>query len=244
MARFTIAAIISAVLLSVGGQVAAQTAPASGTDYSAFVARSAALSPADKARAQQLFATGFSLWQSGDFAAAEIGFKNGLVIDPANALANYYYGDCLARRKDRARARDYLARAVAFGGMTAEGLKAQAELQQLSSAPTHVDDMTTDDFRVALVGEWTISIVTTNGNTIMGKIYFSESPDGVLRSELKFDRYKLKELHFQGKHLSMMLECGMCNPTYLNFDFKTPTTLLGRWSTGGYSGESLLEKPR
>ena len=69
------------------------------TDTAALTTKSAALGAEDKAKAQQLFATGFSLWQSGDFAAAELAFKQGLDIDPANAQANYYYGDCLARRK-------------------------------------------------------------------------------------------------------------------------------------------------
>jgi len=132
-------------------------------DYSALRAQSAALSKADRASAKQLFATGFTLWKSGDFASAEVAFKRGLDIDPANALANYYYGDCLARRKDKAEAKDYLTRAVALGGSSVESIKAQAELQQLSVAPTDVADMTQDEIDSAFVGHWNMAIACSWG---------------------------------------------------------------------------------
>ena len=154
-AAVSLALFITAVAGAASAEPSAPAPPAA-TDYAALTARSAALSPPDKARAQALFATGFSLWQSGDFAAAELAFKQGLDIDPANALANYYYGDCLARRKDKTEAKDYLARAAALGGASPEGFKAQAELSALSAAPTNVADMTSRDAQAALVGNWTL----------------------------------------------------------------------------------------
>ena len=53
-------AIAAGLFLVSGGPVWAQPAP---IDYATLAARSAALSPADKASAQALFATGFALWQ-------------------------------------------------------------------------------------------------------------------------------------------------------------------------------------
>lgn len=150
-------------LAMIASRAGAQTS-AAATDDGALAARSAALLPADKARAQSLFSTSFGLWQSGDFAAAEIGFRQGLDIDPTNALANFYYGDCLVRRKNKAEARIYLARAAAFGAATAEGLKAQAELQALSVAPTSVADMDAPEIASALQGAWSIREICSYGS--------------------------------------------------------------------------------
>ena len=134
--------------------LAQPVSPSEGTTDESLTAQSAALTPEQRTQAQNLFATSFSLWQSGDFAAAEIGFQNGLAVDPANALANYYYGDCLARRKDRVKAKAFLERAVAFGKMTAEGLKAQAELAALETAATDPESMSASELQQAFVGTW------------------------------------------------------------------------------------------
>ena len=155
-------------------QSPATTSPSAAT-YSNIVARSAALSPGDKARAQQLFANAFALWRSGEFAAAEIGFKIGLDIDPANATANYYYGDSLARRKAKADARVFLSRAVAFGGVTTEALKAQAEIDQLSIPPTSLSDMSQQEITEEFKGNWQLSVPGAGG----GRIIFVAGINGV-----------------------------------------------------------------
>jgi tetratricopeptide (TPR) repeat protein len=151
---------VLAIFASTGAS--AQPVAAATLDDSALAARSAALSPAERTQAQSLFATAFGLWQSGDFAAAEIAFRQGLDIDPANALANYYYGDCLARRKDRPEARVYLERAVALGGSTAEAFKARAALTSLDAAPTDVASMTESDIATALIGAWDGNMIGSN----------------------------------------------------------------------------------
>lgn len=52
------------------------------TVYADLLVKSAALTVEQKAKAQQLFATGFGLWQSGNFEAAAKAFQDGLAIDP------------------------------------------------------------------------------------------------------------------------------------------------------------------
>jgi hypothetical protein len=149
---------------------ASNAVSATPTENDALAVKSAALSDADRAQTKAIFATAFTLWQSGDFAAAEIAFKRGLDIDPANALANYYYGDCLARRKDKADAKEYLARAVALGGNSVEAFKAQAELQQLAAAPTDAADMTQEEMNAALLGTWAITVSWSSGYEHHGTI--------------------------------------------------------------------------
>lgn len=109
--------------------------------YAELSARSAALAPEQKAQAAQLFSTGFGLWQSGDFAAAVIAFKQGLEIDPANPTANFYYGDSLLKTRDKKGAAEYLARAVGLGGTSPESFKAKAALDALST-PVPFSEMT------------------------------------------------------------------------------------------------------
>jgi|CXWL01.1.fsa_nt_gi formylglycine-generating enzyme required for sulfatase activity len=99
--------------------------------YADLRARSARLSAAQRVQAQGLFASAFSVWQAGDYAAAEIGFQQGLEIDPSNGPANFYMGDILRRRGNAAGAADYMTRAVTFAAGSAEGLRAQAALRDL-----------------------------------------------------------------------------------------------------------------
>ena len=127
------------------------------TPYADLIARSKALTPAQSEQARKLFNTGFTLWQSGDFESAELGFKDGLEIDPANAPANFYYADCLLKKKDKTGAKEYLAHAAALGAGTAEGLKARVQLKQLLSAPKEISEMTPEEISKALVGEWKIT---------------------------------------------------------------------------------------
>ena len=210
--------------------VAAPTGQAS-TDFDAIRAKSAALPPADKDRARQLFKTGFKLWQSGNFAAAEIGFKQGLDIDPANALANYYYGDCLARRKDKADAKDYLARAVAFGGTTAEGLMAQADLQTLSIVPTNVSEMSEAELRHAFVGTWILLIEGEKGTIVI-----DEDSGGQLRMAGKVPvaiGYRtISEGHLSENHIELLAPA-IFGTGVLRGQLITPTRIEGTYDGMG-----------
>jgi TolA-binding protein len=78
--------------------IAAYVPPPAPDKYADLRARSASLTPEQKAQAQGIFATGFKLWQSGDYASAKEAFNEGLTIDPANGMANYYIGDILSRQ--------------------------------------------------------------------------------------------------------------------------------------------------
>ncbi len=101
--------------------------------YSELIARSSELTAEQKSQALTFFKLGFDLWQSGDFSAAQIAFKQGLDIDPVNPQANYYYGDSLLKTKDRKGAADFFTRSAALGPTTLEGIKSQAALQQMQS---------------------------------------------------------------------------------------------------------------
>jgi tetratricopeptide (TPR) repeat protein len=92
------------------------------------------LADADRARAQKLFASSFSLWQSGSYDAARAGFERGLAIDPANGRANYYLGDTLLHQNDPAGARSRFLRARYFDPDSPEGLKAAAALGNLTAS--------------------------------------------------------------------------------------------------------------
>jgi tetratricopeptide (TPR) repeat protein len=107
----------------------AQAAP----DMASLRARTAALTPAQQMQARTLFSSAFKLWQAGDFDSAEVGFREGLELDPANGPANFYYADILQRRGDP-RATSYFARATALSPLQPEGLKAQAQLDKARTA--------------------------------------------------------------------------------------------------------------
>lgn len=91
---------------------------------------SAKLSAAQKSKAQASFKQAFELFQSGEFDAAVIGFKEGLAIDPANGLANYYLGECYARQDNDDLARIRYQRTVDLAPGTKEALLAQARLKK------------------------------------------------------------------------------------------------------------------
>ena len=130
--------------------------------YAELTARSAALTPEQKAQATQLFSTGFSLWQSGDFGSAALAFKQGLDLDSANAPANFYYGDCLKQTGDTKNAVDYFGRAAALGAGTAEGFKAKSAVDALTNVATIIF------FRKSFFGGrgWVADISVNNGPPI------------------------------------------------------------------------------
>lgn len=103
--------------------------------YADLRAQSARLTADQRAQAQALFSSAFSVWRAEDYAAAELGFREGLAIDPANGSANFYLGDILRRRSDGNAAADYMARAAAFAPGSAEGLRARAALDSLPPPP-------------------------------------------------------------------------------------------------------------
>ena len=114
------------------GAPAAASADKPAIDRDRAVSRR--LSEADRARAQKLFASAFSLWQAGSYDAARAGFERGLAIDPANGRANYYLGDTLLHQNDPAGARIRFQCARAFDPDSPEGLKAAAALDHLTAS--------------------------------------------------------------------------------------------------------------
>ena len=199
--------------------------PASGPttdDYAALAARSQALTAEQKVQATSLFSTSFKLWQGGDFAAAEIGFKQGLDIDPANALANYYYGDCLQRRHDRMGARVYYQRAVTFGALTAEGLKAQAALLALASAPKDVADMTPEEIQAALVGHW---IMKWGG--VEGSFDITRDVNGIPHVSGKIYINTLKKINVEGRIIKISFPIFLNSPGVFTGNLTKPDYMEG-----------------
>ena len=121
--------------------------------YSNLLERSALLTPGQRAKATEMFSTGFALWQSGDFAAAAKAFQLGLDIDPANVPANYYLGDCLLRGRHPKLAADFFTRASKLGGGTPESFKAEVALEEISKQFS-TDDMSPDEIKAMYVGAW------------------------------------------------------------------------------------------
>jgi hypothetical protein len=115
-------------------EVLAQS-PASGrVIYMDLVSRSMRLSPADRKQAGRLHQEASQAYQKQDYASAEESLQSELAIDPANAEANYYYADCLARGPNGSLAVvDYLARALAFDRNGDSGSQARQALQGISS---------------------------------------------------------------------------------------------------------------
>lgn len=114
--------------------VLAASVPSERAVYADLIAQSAQASKTDKAKARTAFNAAYRAWQKQEYAAAETGFAQGLVLDPANAEANYYYADCVARRDGSTLiVIDYLARAVAFGN--GKERDARDALQQYVSPP-------------------------------------------------------------------------------------------------------------
>ena len=235
------AAIAAVTFCLSGGGACAQSANGSPqavtqTDLAGLAKISASISPAEKARATAVFATAFGLWKAGDFDAAALGFKQGLTLDPANPLANYYYGDCLMRRKAKSDARTYLSRAVAFGGVTAEALKAQAELDQLSLAPTELSEMNADEISSALDGDWTVS---AEGSHYKFKIEKDKTGAEKIsgRNTWLLGQVVFKNLEISGDKISFIAtDFGIPNQNYEG-RLSGNGRIEGDWSYNGYKGK-------
>ena len=167
-----------------------QTPRATTTDpageFTELVGRPGSLTAEQKAKARELFSTGFVLWQSGDNAAAAIGFRRGLDIDPANPQANYYLGDCLRRTNHRKEAADYFNRASLLGNGSAESLKAEAALQALSN-PVSIADMSADELKDVVVGSWDLRIVCSWGTGRYKLVISNMSGDAIAASKIRWD---------------------------------------------------------
>ena len=108
---------------------------ASQPKYADLLARSRALLPEERQRALDYFKAAFDLWKWGDFTTAEFLFKQGLDLDPANYVGNFYYADILKRQNNLAGAAEYYSRTAELGGAHPETFQAQAALQ----SPPKVD---------------------------------------------------------------------------------------------------------
>ena len=209
--------------------------------YAELSARSASLSPEQKAQAAQLFSTGFGLWQSGDFAAAAIAFKQGLEIDPANAAANFYYGDSLLKNRDKKGAAEYLSRAVAMGGTSPESFKAKAALDALST-PVPFSEMTNEDLKEAYAGHWeTHSKALLTGSDIEGYFDIVPDPKGQLTVSSIYKRtffadHTAKNLVINGTNIQYCSGPDNECLTTLSGRLVSPERIEGQWSASGYSG--------
>lgn len=119
-------------------------------------AHSLTLSEQQRARALEIFSTGFALWQAGEWGASEQAFQEGLRIDPANAAANFYYGDILKRRGDHASAFIAYSISSAAAGIAPETFRARSELANM---------VVTEDW---LLGRWHI-----RWEDVAGEVTFS-----------------------------------------------------------------------
>jgi formylglycine-generating enzyme required for sulfatase activity len=97
----------------------------------ALKAKSAALKPAERDRAQAFFKQAFELFQGGAFEAARNRFRQGLEIDPGNALAHYYLAETLMRLKNAGEARRHYELTVALEPAIKEAALAEVALQKL-----------------------------------------------------------------------------------------------------------------
>jgi hypothetical protein len=117
-------------------EVLAQNPATERAIYSDLVGRSTRLSPSDRKQAARLHDQASQAYQKQDYASAEADLQSELAIEPANAEANYYYADCLARGPNESLAVvDYLARALAFDRDGDGGSLARQALQGISSPP-------------------------------------------------------------------------------------------------------------
>lgn len=99
--------------------------------YRDLAERSRELSPEQRERARQLFEEGVALWRSQDFVGAKQRLVEGLAIDQASGVGNFYLGDVLDREGDKVGAAVAMDRARSLAPDTAEGRKAAAALPGL-----------------------------------------------------------------------------------------------------------------
>ena len=104
-------------------------APAAGP-YAEFIARSNALTQAQRDEAQKFITMGTELAKDKNCRGAEKAFQQGLKIDPLNTEGNYGYGLCLEERKSLSFAYDYFKRAATLGSTSKYQFAAQAATER------------------------------------------------------------------------------------------------------------------
>ncbi len=187
---------------------------------------SAAPGAAQRKQAAALFSSAFRLWQSGDFDSAEIGFAQGLQLDPANGPANFYYGDILSRRDD-ARAADYMRRAARLAPTAPEGLKAQAFLakdqraQSEASAAAAAQSERAKAAKTWLIGFWNMDLHCTGGSHVW-KVGFLDL-DG---EQLKMSGGSFKSAEIDGLRLRIHWH-SLLHTTEMSGDIQNETTIVG-----------------
>jgi tetratricopeptide (TPR) repeat protein len=114
--------------------VAAPTSSPDAGPYADLVARSNALTQAERDQAKGLIAMGVELVTAGkDCTSALKALKQGLDIDPADPTGNYYFGACTLVQQtpgSTITAFDYLTRAATLGGSAKETFQAQTKLAE------------------------------------------------------------------------------------------------------------------
>lgn len=109
--------------------------------YHELAERSRALAPEERERARQSFAEAVRFWQSQDFSAAKQRILEGLAIDPASGVGNFYLGDLLDREGDKAGAAAAMDRARLLVPDSAEGRKAALALPALPAIGAEQPDL-------------------------------------------------------------------------------------------------------
>jgi hypothetical protein len=104
-----------------------------GPPYDVMAQPTAQVSDQARRDALGVFATGFGLWQAGEYEAAEAAFRRGLELDPENPQANYYLGEILLRRGARNHARAALELAASHEGGAREMFLARGLLRAMES---------------------------------------------------------------------------------------------------------------
>lgn len=175
--------------------------------YTELLAKSAGLSVEQRTRAQTLFNSGFTLWQSGDFAAAAMALRQGLEIDPANPQANFYYGDSLLQTRDRKNALEYLTRAAKLGPDTPESFKALVAIEALSK-PVPFAELSDEEIRGFLPAKWEMTHrcpwgAATDTFTISGV-----TAEGQIRASDWSGRGDIASARISGKEISLIVEYG------------------------------------
>lgn len=200
--------------------------------YDDLATRSAALNAEKRLEARQLFGTGFELWQAGDCAAAVLAFEQGLTLDPANAKANYYYGDCLLKLRRRGEAAEAFRRSSALGAGTAEGFKARAALEEAAKVPSALTDMSATELSAALVGKWEVTPVSIFGTSIPMEIVSISGTTLVLRGSYNLAGCAFERGEIKGNEL--IWHVGNCSHQWRG-RYAGPGRIEGAWTHGTFT---------
>ena len=200
--------------------------------YEEIATRSSALSAEKRLEARRLFGTGFELWQAGDCAAAVLAIEQGLTLDPANAQANYYHGDCLLKLRRREEAVEAFRRASALGAGTAEGFKARAALEEAAKTPSSLTDMSAAELSAALVGRWEVTPVSIFGSSIAMEIVSISGTNLLLRGSYNLAGCAFERGEIKGNEL--IWHVGNCSHQWRG-RYTGPGRIEGAWTHGTFT---------